>query len=491
MDRRHSGEPSTSGRAPPRQEQPWQTVKSRRTQMMERRENWSSNEIRPNSRLWVTPITSWTPPFVSGANRTELGHRNSNHSQYWHGSRPFQNRFQPLNHAEGFLKPARGRGFQNEVRFKNSMNNCKQKTNANYQTRLPKNLRAPRAASNQTSQNPRIKADAPIVITEKIHSKTPKLLFQTQHFHQMERQRNPSSVIAEWWEDNFTDQVDQVGITRLPNDFINLECYKESLKEELLHGDFVFHKGFNFKFIDWHPKFDAKMYKTDRISRWVILRNVPVEFMHAQIFFEIGDRLGGFLGLEEDWLNTTDVKILIDMDAKAMNLSPISFETSDDKYSLLPEFYSGPISENIMPRTRRRIQSKETQQVPRKEYQQKGNKINKSLSHPVEKSYSQKQNNAEKAQTCSLDEHIQREYDDVINKVVGKIAEEIVEDAEVENKELNAQLGGNQITTTNDEAEQGTVSPERDDQEKIGLNQVEVVKDTPMDMDDTSPVIFK
>lgn len=57
------------------------------------------------------------------------------------------------------------------------------------------------------------------------------------------------------------EYVDQVSINILFDNFLFIDCNKESLKLEVLNDRPVFYKGVNFRLIDWQPKFDSKQYK--------------------------------------------------------------------------------------------------------------------------------------------------------------------------------------------------------------------------------------
>lgn len=64
--------------------------------------------------------------------------------------------------------------------------------------------------------------------------------------------------------------------------------------------EIVFYKGINFKFIDWHPKFDTNNYEFNTVSKWIVIHNCLVQLIHAKILIEIGNRLGKFTGLEKN-----------------------------------------------------------------------------------------------------------------------------------------------------------------------------------------------
>lgn len=79
------------------------------------------------------------------------------------------------------------------------------------------------------------------------------------------------------------------------------------------------------------------------MSKWINFRNLPIELMHSQVLFKLGYKLGGFVGLEETWSCSVDLKMLVDLDINLTKLSNIDFITANVKYSIKPEFYIGPV----------------------------------------------------------------------------------------------------------------------------------------------------
>lgn len=90
------------------------------------------------------------------------------------------------------------------------------------------------------------------------------------------------------------------------------------------------------------------MYKFQEISKWVRFKYIPVELMHAQILFNIGDCLGGFIGLEKNWCRSSDIKMLINFDSCIPQLKPIIFTIANCKYYLEPELYDAPVSNHLV-----------------------------------------------------------------------------------------------------------------------------------------------
>lgn len=152
----------------------------------------------------------------------------------------------------------------------------------------------------------------------------------------------PLVEIAKWWKETFQGHV---SITALANNFLYIECYKKSLKSKLLNEKHVFYKGFNFNFIEWQAKFNAKKFKST--SKWIEIHNVPIDFMHAKILIEIRDKLDKSIAIEVNWSEKSDIKILIEVDKGMKNLKNITLDTVDGNYILSPVWYHGPISENL------------------------------------------------------------------------------------------------------------------------------------------------
>ncbi|GLJ51853.1 hypothetical protein SUGI_1101580 [Cryptomeria japonica] len=341
FDRHDVGFPSTTSRAPPSQNKPWQMVKSRRVVRAERRrEARASMDL---SNVWVIPITSRILGCATKANRIPLGTRVVAFGPCQPLQRPLHNSQPHLNHAEGFIKPTGVGGVALPKRC-HKLRNIKPTPVVRSSLNHVNNY-APKARSSQYS----LKSVTPNL--ECIKISTPSVALKLRNYYEehglfakWHGNDQPLAEIANWWKDTFKGQV---SITALANNFLYIECYKKSLKTKLLYEEYVFDNGVNFKFIGWHSEFDANKFEFKSTSKWIEIHNVPVELMHAKILIEIGDKLGKFIVVEANWLEKYDIKILIEVDNSMNNLKNISLDTVDGNYILSPVWYHGPVSENL------------------------------------------------------------------------------------------------------------------------------------------------
>ncbi|GLJ44889.1 hypothetical protein SUGI_0944920 [Cryptomeria japonica] len=335
------GIPSTTGRAPPLQNQPWQMVKSRRAAKAERR-----REARVSidlSNVWAVPITSRIPGCATKANHIPLGTRAAASDPCQSLQRPLQNSQPRFNQAEGFKKPTGVGGITLPHRrhnlkdiepasvIRNSLNHVSNAT-----------LKARRSKCALKPVTPNLDC---------IKISTPSATLELRNYCEEHRlfakwggNDQPLAEIAKWWKETFQGQV---SITALANNFLYIECHKKTLKTKLLYEEHVFYNRANFNFIDWQSKFDANKFEFKSASKWIEICNVPIELMHAKILIEIGDKLGKFIAVEANWSEKSDIKILIEVDNGMKNLKNITLDTVDDNYILSPVWYHGPIFENL------------------------------------------------------------------------------------------------------------------------------------------------
>ncbi|GLJ48764.1 hypothetical protein SUGI_1028390 [Cryptomeria japonica] len=296
FDKHDTGFPSTTDRAPPLQNQPWHMVKSKQAAKVERRE---ARGLMDLSKVWAVPITSRISNYATKENHIPLGNRAAASDWCQSLQRPLCNSQPHFNHAGGFIKPTGvgGATLQHQHQnFKvteptpvirssyNSMNNY-----------APKERRNHYVLKSVTSNLDCIKISTPSVALE-----LRNYCQENGIFAKWGGNGQPLAEIAKWWKDAFQGQV---SITTLANNFLYIECHNKSLKMKLLFEEFVFYNGVNFKFIDWHSEFDANKFEFKNPSKWIEIRNVPVELMHAKILIEIGDKLGKFIAVEVNWMN--------------------------------------------------------------------------------------------------------------------------------------------------------------------------------------------
>lgn len=276
------------------------------------------------AHIWTVLITAQIPSFATKANGVPLG---SKAQLKWSQSEP--RRLQ----AEGLIKPSRFGEPTHHTNIKNT--HVMQKTWKEPKIPVRKHI-------STNSKNPR---------SEPIQISAPNAAMELRNycvkhglFAKWEGNGQSSSEIVNWWRETFHGQVSIISLT---NNFIFIECIKESLKSRLLEGEQVFYKGMNFKFLDWKPKFNPNRHEFSTESRWIIIHSLPMELMHVKILIDIGNSIGKFVALEKNWSDKSDIKILIDVERSTDYLRNISINTMDGNYNLISKWFNGEIAEEI------------------------------------------------------------------------------------------------------------------------------------------------
>ncbi|GLJ11286.1 hypothetical protein SUGI_0150600 [Cryptomeria japonica] len=144
----------------------------------------------------------------------------------------------------------------------------------------------------------------------------------------------PSSKIQQWLK-SFTGN--QISIMSLENDFLFINCNTADLKDNLLKNNQRFFKGYCFKFFNWKPNFSPKDVEKIRVPKWIRFPNMPVELIHNEVLKKLGEFLGGFEGLEDNYLESFDIKILANIEIGKSTFDPIKIITNHSIYEIKPE----------------------------------------------------------------------------------------------------------------------------------------------------------
>ncbi|GLJ10888.1 hypothetical protein SUGI_0137330 [Cryptomeria japonica] len=141
----------------------------------------------------------------------------------------------------------------------------------------------------------------------------------------------PSSKIQQWLKSLTGNQI---SIMNLENDFLFINCNTTNLKENLLKNNLRFFKGYCFKFFNWKPNFSPKDVEKIRVPKWIRLPNMPVELIHKEILKKLGEFLGGFEGLEDNYLESSDINILANIEIGKSTFVPIKIITNHSIYEI-------------------------------------------------------------------------------------------------------------------------------------------------------------
>ncbi|GLJ16198.1 hypothetical protein SUGI_0270830 [Cryptomeria japonica] len=144
----------------------------------------------------------------------------------------------------------------------------------------------------------------------------------------------PSSEIQQWLKFLTGNQI---SIMNLENDFLFINCNTADLKENLLKNNQRFFRGYCFKFFNWKPNFSPKDVKKIRVPKWIRFPNMPVELIHKEILKKLGEFLGGFEGLEDNYLESSDIKILANIEIGKSTFVPIKIIPNHSIYEIKPE----------------------------------------------------------------------------------------------------------------------------------------------------------
>ncbi|GLJ45610.1 hypothetical protein SUGI_0960080 [Cryptomeria japonica] len=144
----------------------------------------------------------------------------------------------------------------------------------------------------------------------------------------------PSSEIQQWLKSLTGNQI---SIMNLENDFLFINCNTADLKENLLENNQRFFKGYCFKFFNWKPNFSPKDVEKIRVPKWIRLPNMPVELIHKEILKKLGEFLGGFEGLEDNYLESSYINILANIEIGKSTFVPIKIITNHSIYEIKPE----------------------------------------------------------------------------------------------------------------------------------------------------------
>lgn len=136
----------------------------------------------------------------------------------------------------------------------------------------------------------------------------------------------------------------QISITCLKNDFLFIKCNSSQLKNHLLRNNHRFFKGYCFKFFNWKSNFSPKDFDKLRVSKWIRLPTMPIELMHIHTLKNLGDFLGGFEGIEDNYMDSSDIKILVRVEIDKLKFKPIKIITNHSIYRIYPEILMGNIS---------------------------------------------------------------------------------------------------------------------------------------------------
>lgn len=74
---------------------------------------------------------------------------------------------------------------------------------------------------------------------------------------------------------------------------------------------------------------------------------MPVELLHSKVLTKIGSLLGEFICLEQNFVNSSNVKKLVNLELNVENIRPIKLITYQSLYNLKPEIYTGCIKDNL------------------------------------------------------------------------------------------------------------------------------------------------
>ncbi|GLJ54047.1 hypothetical protein SUGI_1156850 [Cryptomeria japonica] len=142
----------------------------------------------------------------------------------------------------------------------------------------------------------------------------------------------PSLKIQQWLKSLMGNQI---SIMNLENDFLFINCNTTDLKKNLLKNNLRFFKGYCFKFFNWKPNFSPKDVKKIRVPKWIRLPNMPVELIHKEILKKLGEFLGGFEGLEDNYLESSDINILANIEIGKTTFVPIKIITNHSIYEII------------------------------------------------------------------------------------------------------------------------------------------------------------
>ncbi|GLJ12740.1 hypothetical protein SUGI_0196940 [Cryptomeria japonica] len=133
----------------------------------------------------------------------------------------------------------------------------------------------------------------------------------------------------------------QISITCLENDFLFIKCNSCELKYHLLRNNHRFFKGYCFKNFNWKPNFSPKDFDKLGVPKWIRLPKMSVELIHNHTLKKLGDFLGGFEGMEENYMDSSDIKILASVEIDKLKFEPIKIITNHSIYQIHPEILMG------------------------------------------------------------------------------------------------------------------------------------------------------
>ncbi|GLJ26495.1 hypothetical protein SUGI_0511980 [Cryptomeria japonica] len=82
--------------------------------------------------------------------------------------------------------------------------------------------------------------------------------------------------------------------------------------------------------------------------RWVEISYLPVELLNFEALVEIGNKFGTFLGLEENFHNSTRVRMLLDMDSSISSPKPLELISRGSTCGIKEKLYNGGITGNVI-----------------------------------------------------------------------------------------------------------------------------------------------
>lgn len=129
----------------------------------------------------------------------------------------------------------------------------------------------------------------------------------------------------------------QISIISLENDFLFINCNTVDLKNNLLKNNHRYFKGYYFKFFNWKPNFSPKDVEKTRVPKWIQFPNMPIELIHNNVLKKLGDFIGGFESLEDNYLESSDIKILANIEIGKSTFDPIKIITNHSIYEIKPE----------------------------------------------------------------------------------------------------------------------------------------------------------
>ncbi|GLJ37665.1 hypothetical protein SUGI_0765190 [Cryptomeria japonica] len=116
----------------------------------------------------------------------------------------------------------------------------------------------------------------------------------------MEWEGDQADRTKELWAKQFDSWV---SVKTLLNGIFFIECISSHLNKEILGGEPLFIEGHVFLKTFWIPNFNPMRHNLKTKPIWITLEGLLIEYLNFKALAMIGDALGTFSGIDEDFIN--------------------------------------------------------------------------------------------------------------------------------------------------------------------------------------------